>query len=379
MQLFYAIYDPAISVEGNYWTWFADEINKADRECFYGTFAVNNLPSNPNDLQTSDLWGGIVRLPNSDWTVVYRFFNGGYDKLDRPGRYVIMTAWVKTIDTIGKDLSPIFNSLVFNNISEHSKEIPVPEPNFLTEDFIGQPIKCPQEGINHLLQTKEHVFFSGDVISQAVALFVNIPLKNKLDSSIQHESIENAEVHIEKTTKQSKAIVRVKFQPKPEPPKSEYIEKTEIVKNYSITPLKCLIFKTLRIIIILLIVSLLVILLGLVNISNNAPVQQSQHTNLSNTSTYNNNNNMQRQLIDEYQEFKNWFQQQTSDKRKEIIEELRNIDNGMNSKQNPKTESHSPNYSPSQTQDDCKDSSPSSSNSPRRSRQWWRLLPFLRW
>ncbi|MDR2439366.1 MAG: hypothetical protein LBE12_08365 [Planctomycetaceae bacterium] len=237
MRLFYALYDPAFPVDGDYWSWSAEEIVvlKAEQNRFYGDFAVKHLPPNPNKLLPSDLWGGIVRLPNFDWTVVYRFLDGGYDDRGRPGHYVIMTAWVKTADTTKKDLSPIFNSLIFKQANDHAKKIPVPKPNFLTEKFDGQPVTCPQDEINQLLQTKEISkeisFLQDDVVSSATKLFANIPLIDELDS-LQIEPIECADVRIEKTSEQNKAVVRIKFQPKPK------IESPEPISNPKLKPVE---------------------------------------------------------------------------------------------------------------------------------------------
>jgi hypothetical protein len=239
MQLFYALYDPAFPVNGDYWSWSADEtvVLKAERNRFYGDFAAKHLPPNPINLLPSDLWGGIVRLPNSDWTVLYRFLDGGYDDRDRPGRYVIMTAWVKTADIIKKDLSPIFNSLIFKQTLDRAKKIPVPKPDFLIEEFNGQPATCSQDEISQLLHTKEISFLHGDVVFSVATLFANIPLVNELDSLQTKPPIENADVRIEKTSGQNKAVVRIKFQPKQkiESPKPTSNRQSKPVEKYPFT------------------------------------------------------------------------------------------------------------------------------------------------
>ena len=68
MKIYYALYDPSVSTDGNYWTWSTSEIRDLLNR-FYNDVAVKHLPPKPNDLQDDDLWGGLVRL--ADWTVIY--------------------------------------------------------------------------------------------------------------------------------------------------------------------------------------------------------------------------------------------------------------------------------------------------------------------
>ena len=137
MQIYYALYDPSVSTDGNYWTWTSPEIG-ASLNRFYGDVAVKNLPPEPNKLQNTDLWGGFVRL--ADWTVVYRYYNGGWDNKGRPGRYVMLTAWISATDTEKTDLLPIITNETFRYVAENAKTIPVPPPFSLKEQWVANKI-----------------------------------------------------------------------------------------------------------------------------------------------------------------------------------------------------------------------------------------------
>ncbi|MDR2441289.1 MAG: hypothetical protein LBE12_18155 [Planctomycetaceae bacterium] len=168
MQLYYALYDPATPQDGTYWTWFAGILQKETLHNFYNDIAVKQLPPEPNKLEPSDIWGGIVRYRN--WTVLYRYYNGGYDSKGRPGRYVILTAWIPTDETAQIDLAPIFDNNTFKGIAENSQKLPVPEPLSLLEHWTGE-----EKTINVQLPEKESVNSYQNIVEAAIT-FTNIPL-----------------------------------------------------------------------------------------------------------------------------------------------------------------------------------------------------------
>ncbi|MDR3110438.1 MAG: hypothetical protein LBU65_12270 [Planctomycetaceae bacterium] len=205
MKIHYALYDPATAKDGQYWTWLSSELKNAPLNKYYGDFAAKHLAPNPNDLIACDLWGGIVRLPTGDWTVVYRVLNGGDDKIGRPGRYVIITAWMKTSETLEQDLSSIFNSILFRSIAEHSTELPVPEPQpaLLTEEM--QFCRIPSAF------TGEKTFTGTECVEKSVAAFAGIP----------SDGIESIHLKIEKTSMKQNAEIDIVVKQKPKPPERE--------------------------------------------------------------------------------------------------------------------------------------------------------------
>jgi hypothetical protein len=123
-KLHYALFDQSYDNGGNgfHWTWFDEKcLSKEMLQKFYSDFGKEHLPRSMNKLESSnhwelkpdDIWGGIVRF-ESDWIVIYRYYNGGKDKQGRPGRFVLLTAWLKKAGTTN---TPV----IYNNDDELSK------------------------------------------------------------------------------------------------------------------------------------------------------------------------------------------------------------------------------------------------------------------
>ncbi|MDR3182618.1 MAG: hypothetical protein LBT89_06820 [Planctomycetaceae bacterium] len=156
MKIHYALYDAATSVSGgHYWNWFDDTLSLDDLRQFF-EIAREHRPDNTNDLQPDDLWGGIVRL--KEWTVLYRVLDGGRDGKDRPGRYVLLSAWIHSKETEGINLFPVFDRPTFQKIADTAKKLPVPPPEVLSEEFAGerpkQRIELPDTEVRKTLADK---------------------------------------------------------------------------------------------------------------------------------------------------------------------------------------------------------------------------------
>ncbi|MDR2440627.1 MAG: hypothetical protein LBE12_14795 [Planctomycetaceae bacterium] len=138
MKIHYALFDQAIDMGGgNYWTWSDEELPHELLTHFYNDFAVKHLAPEPNKLG-DELWGGIVHiaaesLEKCGWLVLYREFDGGHDRQNRPNRFVILTAWIRA-NEVYENLEPFFNNKTFQYISAHNQELPVPQPAMLSED-----------------------------------------------------------------------------------------------------------------------------------------------------------------------------------------------------------------------------------------------------
>ncbi len=137
MKIHYALFDPATDTGGgNYWTWGDMELPKQLLSRFYSEFASKHLAPEPNKLGHR-LWGGIVHLAAESsekcgWLVLYREFDGEYDRQGRPNRFVILTAWIRAEDMY-EDVVPVFSNKTFQYVSQHSRELPVPSPPSLSD------------------------------------------------------------------------------------------------------------------------------------------------------------------------------------------------------------------------------------------------------
>jgi hypothetical protein len=148
MQINYALYDPSYNTaNGNYWTWYdAGMLPLEMLQMFYRDVLVKHLPGGVFDLANTHFWDNFVPVTvhYRDWTVIYRFFSGGKDKFGRPGRYIILTAWVKTVEAEDVDLSPHVND-VFCFVAKNAATLPVPRPKKLSEKLDIEPPKPETE------------------------------------------------------------------------------------------------------------------------------------------------------------------------------------------------------------------------------------------
>ena len=138
MQIHYALYDPSHDTGGgNYWTWYAETLPLEMLQGFYREVAVKHVPKSPFDMADPHYWDDFTPTTDcyEDWTVIYRFFSGGNDKSNRPGRYIILTAWIKTEETNDVDLSPIQDNNLFRFVSKNARKLPVSLPKVLTEKW----------------------------------------------------------------------------------------------------------------------------------------------------------------------------------------------------------------------------------------------------
>ncbi|MDR2755009.1 MAG: hypothetical protein LBC20_04825 [Planctomycetaceae bacterium] len=138
MKIRYALFDQATDMGGgNYWTWADKELSHKLLTRFYNEFAVKHLVPEPNKLG-DELWGGVIHLAAESmekcgWLILYREFDGGHDQQNRPNRFVILTAWIRT-NEVYENLEPIFHNETFQYISANSKKLPIPSPALLSEE-----------------------------------------------------------------------------------------------------------------------------------------------------------------------------------------------------------------------------------------------------
>ncbi|HMO83411.1 MAG TPA: hypothetical protein PKC18_00675 [Lacipirellulaceae bacterium] len=140
MQLLFALYDPgAAARNGSHWTWHSSSLPMSllDR-VFYE--ANEQRPEAPSALTTENVWGGVARIDDA-YVAVYRFADGGRDRLGRPGRWVLVVAFVRISDAIGKDLLPLLNLPEFERIVRGAPhECPVVAPAMLEIELTHWPV-----------------------------------------------------------------------------------------------------------------------------------------------------------------------------------------------------------------------------------------------
>ena len=141
-----------LSADGTYWSWRHPEIPREILDRFYYDFAAKHWPT--LDAEPEEAFRGGCARVDARWLSWYRFLNGGRDKMGRPGRYVLVAAFVETQagglqDYLGLLQSPLFDALAL----QAGTECPLPAPQSMetlwnaidverdpkSNDFLGNP------------------------------------------------------------------------------------------------------------------------------------------------------------------------------------------------------------------------------------------------
>ena len=142
-KICYALYDQAYEVRiGYYWTWKDKDLLEDSLIKFYKSIS-ESVPMNANTIKPGDIRSGYKEFEGEH--VIYRFYNGGSDRVGRPNRCVILTAWLKRIEgqTGGApalsegEVNKILQLPTFKKLEEtaFAQAIPIPVPWILSEQF----------------------------------------------------------------------------------------------------------------------------------------------------------------------------------------------------------------------------------------------------
>ncbi len=113
--------------DGSFWVWVHPDLRPELLTRFFYDFVAKVAPAVPSSLTGGSIQGGWAGI-DSQWGCVYRFFNGGRDYLDRPGRYIVVCAFYRS------QVTDRFNGLNLLSSSElfgrwaSSAEVPLPAP-----------------------------------------------------------------------------------------------------------------------------------------------------------------------------------------------------------------------------------------------------------
>jgi len=206
-KIHYALFDQAYDAGGGfYWTWHAENLPRDMLLRFYENIR-EDIPQEVNKF-TPDTPPHGSHTEFEDYIVVYRFYNGNRDRVGRPNRYIILTAWLKKIEEdesefTNENCQEIFNLPKFTKLSDlkFAQRIPIPEPWNLCEMF-------PSE--EDILR-KEKDILQKEYDSQ-IQLNKHFELKNK--QLLQHkERIEFGNKQLKQALIQAKEQQQSKLQP----------------------------------------------------------------------------------------------------------------------------------------------------------------------
>jgi hypothetical protein len=131
-----AAYDPGYSSPtGVYWVWQHPRLPPKLLNGCYSALASSHLPEDPNLLAPADLHGGCLAL-SKEWCCFYRFFDGGRDLSGRPGRFVMLCAFIEREAITGQDCSGLLDADPFSAWAGKQPLQGTPrEPEHLEQDF----------------------------------------------------------------------------------------------------------------------------------------------------------------------------------------------------------------------------------------------------
>jgi hypothetical protein len=116
-----AVYDPAFqAVDGSYWTWHAPELDSRLLATTYYELLAPAIPLDPNELSVDQLWAGMGDV-SEEWRCYFRFVNGGRDQRGRPGRFVILCAFVSRSDSRFVDTLELLQGQEFERLAQRAR------------------------------------------------------------------------------------------------------------------------------------------------------------------------------------------------------------------------------------------------------------------
>jgi hypothetical protein len=141
MRCLIAAFDQAhLCSDRTYWTWRHPDLQASILDDFYYEHAAKHLPGGTATIAADSIVGGCASVGN-EWLCWYRFVDGGRDKHGRPGRYVLLAAFVRRYDHSGYDWSGILESSLFLEIAKNAPvTCPIPEPGDLELDWTPSPV-----------------------------------------------------------------------------------------------------------------------------------------------------------------------------------------------------------------------------------------------
>ncbi len=171
MRFYLAIYDPAyLQNDGSYWTWRHAELSPRILDRLYYRIAEKFEPESMTGLTPSDIHGGCCDLCEN-WLCIYRFLNGGRDTRGRPGRFIVLCAFVKHSDAICGDPAVVLDCALFHSLATSApRSCPLLPPAFLTLDIEAPRVEIEPLHLN-IPELRSIIEITGhDAIRRAILL-----------------------------------------------------------------------------------------------------------------------------------------------------------------------------------------------------------------
>ena len=118
----------------------------------------------------------LLTPASSDWTVVFRFGDGGRNLAGRPGRTVIVAIFVRTSEARQMNLTGLFRCReVEHLIAEAYLKCPTPKPDRVEFGFDTIPAKIDPAVVAQVISEREIGFAGDDSLDRAAAIMGHLP------------------------------------------------------------------------------------------------------------------------------------------------------------------------------------------------------------
>lgn len=189
MRCYLAVFDQAHrAADGSYWTWRHSDVPLRTLDAFYYECAVKHWPESADPIPGDGLRGGCASV-DDEWVCWYRFVAGGRDKFGRPGRHVLLAAFVERGNHDGRDWSGLLDSQEFRQLAQQARAAcPVPAPDDLEMQWKPLPVVQGSTAADRLRRTgHESLEVTSDLAILAVVCST-VPLDRGFDCFVVKEN-----------------------------------------------------------------------------------------------------------------------------------------------------------------------------------------------
>ncbi len=140
MHCYLATFDPAHRAsDGSYWTFRHLNVPINVCDALYYECVAKHWPEDTKQILSNSLQGGCARV-HENWVCWYRLVEGGRDAVGRPGRYILLAAFVEQINHQGWDWSGVLESQQFQDLAQQARSTgPLPAPSSLELEWEPPP------------------------------------------------------------------------------------------------------------------------------------------------------------------------------------------------------------------------------------------------
>ena len=189
MRCYLAAFDQAhLSADRTYWTWHHPDLSMHVLDNFLYDCATKHWPDEAAPIAAIRIRGGFASV-DRNWFCWYRFLEGGRDKVGRPGRVVLLAAFVRALDHRDLDWSGVLESPQFNEVAvQVATKCPVPVPDSMELTWDPMPVFPDVNDGSNILDEKRADFEGPSAVQTALVACSRLPSEFRIDCSLNRGS-----------------------------------------------------------------------------------------------------------------------------------------------------------------------------------------------